>query len=269
MYYLIDFEFTINLGSILAFFVGIVTGVILVFIIYFLIVLFHLKKQEIITNDLNKEIDVKQIQDEIKASQIKFINLKKNSKEITFDCLKEVCLELMNRIAEMYYPESKNPLGELTIKEVILLDQYLMEKFDELLNKVGLKFAKKITINRLLQILNMKKSIDNNSIVKATKKYSKPFKQILFILQLINPVMWIRKGIINPSINLIIKKIYLMIIALVGQETYHIYSKQAFLDPVVDEDIEKLIEIIENEQKQEETSYKKINDKIKEKVGMK
>ena len=77
-----------------------------------------------------------QIDEEIKKSQIKFIEIKEESSEINIGTLKDVCLELMNNIALLYYPDSKRPLGELTIKEILLLDQYLVDKIDDILNKL-------------------------------------------------------------------------------------------------------------------------------------
>ena len=61
------------------------------------------------------------------------------------------------------------------------------------------------------------------------------------MLNAINPVVWVKKLIINPSINLITKQIILKLIQQIGQETYNVYSKQAFVDQDADEDIDAII----------------------------
>ena len=61
------------------------------------------------------------------------------------------------------------------------------------------------------------------------------------MLNAINPVVWVKKLIINPSINLITKQIILKLIQQIGQETYNVYSKQAFIDQDADEDIDAII----------------------------
>lgn len=258
---LINIDFTFNLGSLLAYLGGIISGVVLFVLFYFLYVMIYLKKQEIQISSKATNISKNQIDTEIKNSQMKFLEIKKELSEVNLDTLKDVCIELMNNIAALYYPESKRPLGELTIKELLLLDQYLVEKIENILNKFGLKFTKKVKFNTIINILNMKKNIDNNNVVKATKKVGKVTSNVISVLNIINPVVWFKKGIYAPAINLIIKKICLLVIATVGYETGHVYSKQAFLDPVLDEEMENLIKTIEGTALESENEEKK-KDKI-------
>ncbi|MBE6133003.1 MAG: hypothetical protein E7180_06450 [Erysipelotrichaceae bacterium] len=255
--FLVNFEFTINFGSLAAFLTGILCGVILFILIYFLYVMLYLNKKEInlhSNSDIVTEDDIKK---EIKKSQDKFLELKKSYGVITIDSLKDVTVELISNIAKLYYPDSKQPIAELTIKELILLDKYLIEKIDTLLNGIGFKFVKKIRLKRFLSILNMKQNLDKSNVVKATKKVGKFTSGVLFVLNFINPYKWIHLGVIKPTMNVIVNKICLLCISYVGEETCHIYSKQAFLDPVLDEDIEKLIQVIEEDSEEEVKETKK------------
>ena len=265
MNFLFEVEFTINLGSLFAFLTGIVSGIILFIMFYLLYVAIYLNKQEVIIENTSQNVTKEQVEEEIKKTQEKFLQIRKETHEVNFDTLKDLIINLMNSIARLYYPESKHPLSELTIKELLLLDEYLLTKIENLLNKVGLRFVKKIKLCKILDILNMKRAIDANNVVKATKKISKFSGKLMAILNFVNPVMWIKRGIINPSINLITKKICLLIIATIGQETHHIYSKQAFLDPILDNELEQLINVIEtdNTQSIETNSTSNKKDKIK------
>ena len=60
--------------------------------------------------------------------------------------------------------------------------------------------------------------------------------------------MWFKKLVVDPSINAITKKIVLVIIDVIGQETYHIYSKQAFLEPLDDQELQALLNKLEVEE---------------------
>ena len=44
------------------------------------------------------------------------------------------------------------------------------------------------------------------------------------------------------------QKIVLVIIDVIGQETYHIYSKQAFLDPLEDQELQALISKMQDDE---------------------
>lgn len=207
----------------------------------------YLNKKEINLHSNSDNITEEDIKNEIKKSQDKFLELKKTYGVITLESLKDVSIELVGNIAKLYYPDSKQPIAELTIKELILLDKYLIEKIENLLNGIGFKFVKKIRLKRFISILNMKQSLDKSNVVKATKKVGKFTSGILFVLNFINPYKWIHLGVIKPTMNVIVNKICLLCISYIGEETCHIYSKQAFLDPVLDEDIEKLIQVIEED----------------------
>ena len=132
--FLVNFEFTINFGSLAAFLTGILCGVILFILIYFLYVMLYLNKKEINLHSNSDIVTEDDIKNEIKKSQDKFLELKKSYGVITIDSLKDVTVELISNIAKLYYPDSKQPIAELTIKELILLDKYLIEKIDTLLN---------------------------------------------------------------------------------------------------------------------------------------
>lgn len=246
--YLFNFEFSFNLSTIIAFLIGIVSGIILLVLIYTLYVLITLNKKEvnITCSDLNN--DRIEVEEQIKKAQIKFLKIRKENKDISLEIFKYLLVDLMNDVAKIYYPNSEHPLSELTIKELILLSQYLSEKVESILDHFGLRFMKKIKMSSVIDILNMKRTIDHNNLIQATKKISNFSSKLWSLINFLNPVMWIKRGIINPSINLITKKICLLVISTVGIETYHIYSKQAFLDPILDKDIEKLIKTIEEEQ---------------------
>ena len=125
-----------------------------------------------------------------------------------------------------------------------------MKKIDKLMYKGPTKIIKKIKLSWVLQIINTKTKIDSTSVVKTAKKYKlgKVGNAISTALKFLNPAMWFKKLVVDPSINAITKKIVLVIIDVIGQETYHIYSKQAFLEPLDDQELQALLNKLEVEE---------------------
>ncbi|MGN1295702.1 MAG: hypothetical protein ACI4U5_04775 [Bacilli bacterium] len=247
---MIEFKFVINWASIFTFLFGICCGIVLLTLVYLLSTLKKIDKEAIIVGkEINKisSDEMKQIvEQDIKEAQNKFIELRKEENGISWETIKNVNLEMMNKIASHFYPESKQPLTELSIEELILLDRYIMDKLELILNKVKINMFKKLKLSTILKLLNLKQNVENNVVVKATKKYklNKVVEVGHTILNALNPGTWFKKLVYNPAISIITKNICLLLISQIGQETYHIYSKQAFMPEYSDEELDNLIRLI-------------------------
>lgn len=250
IFYMIEFKFVINWASIFTFLFGICCGIVLLTLVYLLSTLKKIDKEAIIVGkEINKisSDEMKQIvEQDIKEAQNKFIELRKEENGISWETIKNVNLEMMNKIASHFYPESKQPLTELSIEELILLDRYIMDKLELILNKVKINMFKKLKLSTILKLLNLKQNVENNVVVKATKKYklNKVVEVGHTILNALNPGTWFKKLVYNPAISIITKNICLLLISQIGQETYHIYSKQAFMPEYSDEELDNLIRLI-------------------------
>ena len=86
---------------------------------------------------------------------------------------------MMNKIASHFYPDSKKPLAELSIEELILLDRYIMDKLELILSKVKINMFKKLKLSTILKLLNLKQNVENNIVVKTTKKYKSLEKKLI------------------------------------------------------------------------------------------
>ena len=93
-----------------------------------------------------------------------------------------------------------------------------------------------------------KKKVEESKIYRAAKKVGVPkiMKYGGKVVGAINPVTWFRKAVINTSINAMTRKICIVVIGIVGEETVKVYSKALFdeetLLNVVDKDVKHLIE---------------------------
>ena len=249
-YYVVEFKFVINWASIFTFLFGICCGVVLLTLVYVLSTLKKIDDEAIIVGrEINKisSEEMKQIvESDIKEAQDRFIELRKEENGISWETIKNVNIQMMNKIASHFYPNSKKPLAELSIEELILLDRYIMDKLELILSKVKINMFKKLKLSTILKLLNLKQNVENNIVVKTTKKYklNKVVEVGHTIINALNPGTWFKKLVYNPAISLITKNICLLLISQVGQETYHIYSKQAFMPEYSDEELDNLIRLI-------------------------
>lgn len=210
---------------------GIIIGFVLCSSIYGILLLKSVNKKEKEIKELtNNKVDneIKTIIYDIKEDYV-------NSTEglpfkERFEILGSKIFETVNRIAGAYYPESKYPLYELTIEELILLVHYLSNRIDSIFDKTILAPFKKINISQIFKILDAKRKIDENKTVKTLKKakVGKVKNILMTTIKIINPITWLKKLVINSTVNFAIRKMSLLIVDIVAEETNNIYSKKIF-----------------------------------------
>lgn len=212
-------------------FAGIIIGFTICASIYGILLLKSINKKEKEikkVNELQTDNEVKIIIDDIKQNYI-------NSTEgmpfkERFEILGNKIFETINRIAGVYYPNSKYPLYELTIEELLMLTHYLSNRIDSIFDKPILAPFKKISISQIFNILDAKRKIDENKAVKTLKKakVGKIKNAIMTALKIINPITWLKKLVVSSTINFAIRKMSLLVVDIVAEETNKIYSKKIF-----------------------------------------
>ncbi|WP_162150718.1 hypothetical protein [Acholeplasma equifetale] len=247
---------TIDISGIITFFSGVIFGFIILALWYLVAVIASLNKSKKIKKVDEADIDQKEIEWLIDDAHTQFKN-KKLRDEVGFGRhLLNVSLDLSKDIAQKFYPNSKYPYLELTIDEAILLLSYVSKRFDELLEKPILKMFKGMTLRRIMTLNDAKLKIDNNLIVKKANQYklTKWYKNTMMVLNVVNPVYWFRRLIVNNVMGIILEKLGLVVISLTGEETYKVYSKKVFNQDVeIDSGIEDLYNEIESELKEDKS----------------
>lgn len=237
-------------SNIIIFLMGIIVGGIISGIIYLIIFFKSINKADKInqltsfkenivqTNDVNKLISgaKDQYKEETKDYGIVF----------KMEALKNIAWDLVKSIANVYYPDSKHPIYELSIDELIKLCYYITERIDKVFQGKILKNVRNFKISQIITIIETKKKIDDNKIIKASKKLNSSglYKAASATLNIVNPVYWARKIVVSSSVNFGSNKIANIIIDIVGEETAKVYSKHLF---VKENNISEDIADIENE----------------------
>lgn len=225
-------------SSVVVLLTGILIGFVLSLAIYLIIFIASIKSEE-------RKIDENKVKDEdvLKTELVeKVTELKTNflndstglsTKEKT-QMLGSAIYQTVNIIASTYYPESKYPIYELSVDELIVLLKYLSTRLDEVFSKNVLRLFRKMTVTQVFNFIDAKKKVEDNKIVKATIK-AKPHKIVSAItatLNYANPIYWFKRIFTNTVVNFTLNKIFILVIDIVADETSKAYSKSIYNEEI-------------------------------------
>lgn len=243
----------IDISNIINFLLGIVTGLITFTAVYVYLLVRgkNININEIKTPEI--DVEVEELEFIIHRKQRKLrTNIKSvgNIGKYTF----ELSYELIEEVAEYFFPNSPHPMLELSVNELLDLSHYITDRIDELLEKPLLKNTKNLRITKIMEVLDKKKAIEEMKFAKAAKKLhiGKVVKYGGAVLNALNPVYWFRKLVINTSVSVMTKKVCLVIIGIVGEETVKVYSKKLFEDPVSLDYVEREMKNIFDEDEEDD-----------------
>lgn len=233
---------------------GIILGFVICSTIYGVLIITSLNAKEHVRIDkeLNLDTDETKIKQDIEIIKQNFV---KETDGLTikerFESLGPAIMETVNIVASSYYPHSKYPLYELSISELILFLRYLSYRIEKVFDSPVLRPFKNMTISQIIKIIDIQKKINENKVVKTINNpVTNKFKKIMMgIVNYANPIYWIKKLVMGTTINLAIKKICLVVIDIVGDETNKTYSKAIFNQErtLYQEEIEQTINNIEGD----------------------
>ena len=228
--FLFDFESLISWGSLFGFLAGIFFGITTCGLFYIFLILQSMNKNRYLVKVQDYDIDGKEIELLVKQTQENFKDKKMRGEEGMVSYCYKLSKEMVIEIAKKFFPESKHPLMEISIDEALLLSTYVTKRLEELLDHKGLRLFRKLKISTIYGWTEVKTAIDENAIVKTTKKYkiTQKFKAAMGIMNIVNPVYWAKKVLVKKTTDILLKKICIITIGIVGEETYKIYSKRVF-----------------------------------------
>lgn len=235
--------FKIDFSTIISFLLGVVMGFIILLLVYALAVISSMRSKNFIAKTEKDDLTTQEIKDMVAQTQkaYKDKTLRKDLSRVSH-CY-SLSKDLAYGIAVRFYPESNHPFLELSINELTLLTGYITSRVDELLNHRGIRMLRKLKISTIVNLSSKTKELEESKAFQATKTISQNLNKAKYVLNIINPLNWGRKLVVDRVLNLIINQICLVIISIVGEETYKIYSKKVFHKEVeVDTGTEELME---------------------------
>ena len=251
VFYLTEVQIDLNLGSFITFGLGVFFGLVVFTLLYF-ITSFNVlnKKNETAIQELNKTTE-KDINDIIDKYVESFEDECNRRDSVPIEYFKESLLEMIIEVASVFYPNSKRPLTELSIDELITLNRYILNKLEELLSYPVVNLLRKLKLSLVFDILEKTNTIVESKPVQTAKelRLADIGGAILNVLNVLNPFLWFKKLVVEPGVNHLLRKAFKIIYIYLGQETYKIYSKKAMEEY---EDHKKLLTNFENDSKEVE-----------------
>lgn len=245
-----------DLSDLAILFFGIMIGFLLCMAIYIITVLSTLKRSdkiEPISLDHIENVKIRRVIDNAKEEYIELYSYVATGKKL--QAVGELSWQIIKDIAKIYYPDSQYPIYELSVDELIRLNYYITTRIEKLFSGKVLGTFKKVKISQILRLIDLKKRIEENKLVKLANKTKAPkiYKSVMAVLNIFNPGYWVRKMMISTTIDMTTNKIALIVLDVVGDETNKVYSKNQSIFSTED-DITKQIEEMEtfllNEEKE-------------------
>ena len=251
MIYLSIGPIEINLSSIISFSLGILTGFIVLLVIYMYAVFKNLNNQtehKISEDDVDESVILLLIEDAKKQ----FKQKEKRQKNGYAKHLYQISKDLGYDIASKFYPESKTPHLELTLDETLKLNHYITDRIDTLTQHKLLRLFRKYTLSYIYDVTTKTKKVKDNKLLKLAEKYgvNEIYKASITTINAVNPIYWLRRLANEQVLERILVQIGLAIISITGEETYKIYSKKVFNETVsIDSQTDDIYKILDDEMK--------------------
>lgn len=222
--------FDITFGGFINFFLGMVTGVI---VFLAMLTFFTFRGKRVNLEKIKRpegEFDENELVRLVESRQQLLKRNMRHSSEGAASLTVQASYELIEEISRYFFRDSKYPMLELSVHELIDLNRYISDRIDALLNVPVLKNAKNIRIIQIVKMYERKKYLEESRVAKAAKKYKfgKVLKYGGMALNAVNPVYWFRKLVINTSIEAMTRKVCVVVLGVVGEETTKVYSKKLF-----------------------------------------
>lgn len=240
--------FNIDFSTVLSFLIGILIGAVIICMIYALIVLSSLRNKKFLIKVEDDSLTSTEVKDMIVQAQKSFKDKDLRGELSRVNHCKNISMDLVYGIASRFFPKSKHPLLEISIDEVMMLSLYVKTRIEDILNRRGIRLLKKIKIGQIFDVTQKTTKVVNSKAFKVTKDVNNTFNTIKKIVNVVNPAWWVRKLIIDNTINVITDKLCVVIIAIVGEETYKIYSKTVFNQDVeIESNVDDIINSMNND----------------------
>ena len=235
--------FNIDFSTLISFILGVGIGMVILLLIYALIVVSSIRTKDFVIKTENDDLTTIEVKQMVADTQTAFKDKTLRQDQTRFAYCQQLSKDLAYAIAVRYYPKSKYPFFELSVNELTLLATYVAERVEQVLNHKGIRLIKKLKVSTIVDLTNKKKQIEESKAFQATVSIGTTFSKVKNFLNIINPINWGIKLIVDNIMNIILNQICLVVIGIVCEETYKIYSKKVFKKEVeIDTGTEAFIE---------------------------
>ena len=210
---MLSLSLNIELSNILNLLFGVILG-------FFIMVILACA---ILSNKLKKQNKSKEIRNISNKAYYTYFNTDKSAKDKIISSL----LYEVKEVSTLSYPDKENPIYELSINDIIFGLKTIQKKLKKIISYPLFKDIKNVHIATLL---SLEEKIAR-PVIKANKNKFIKFikfcmKVITSLINLINPIFYIRKIMNLIMIKRGKKDLILISLDFIGNTTYEIYNKE-------------------------------------------
>ncbi|XMB86972.1 hypothetical protein RJG79_04030 [Mycoplasmatota bacterium WC44] len=243
-----DWSKLINVSNVSAFLIGIFLGLFIAGIFYALLVLKAIKKTEKIKLRMPKSTDEAECLAIVERAK-KDYKQRKRYKSIgeRFLLTRDLSERIAYDIARYHFPDSKQPFLEISTYELLESIKYICSRIETILEKRPLNRLKDLSGIQVLTMFEFTDKVKENKTLQLARKAteSSVVKAAKGVMSVFSPSYFIRNTVVNSTLNLSIDTLCLVVLNIVGEEVYKVYSKKLFnkdVDGILDDEINKLLE---------------------------
>lgn len=233
----------LGLSHLVLFLLGLLSGAVIMVLVYLLILATSLKAPKIKVKVDEKKFTPDELNQLVEAKRVEFKEKAAKKSAVTqVGICKEVAGETITEIAKRFYPKSKHPMLELNVSEVLVLNRQVTARLEGLFDKPVIRWLRRVKISQVVGVYDLKKKIDENEPLQKILDFGKDAHGIMKIFRWNKPTTWVGFGL-GKLIDLASSKLCLAAISFVAEEGYKIYSKRFMNEDVeIDTGADKLLD---------------------------
>lgn len=139
--------------------------------------------------------------------------------------LSKEILILINSIAEIYYPNSENPIYELSIEQIFNLLREIVSLLRGVLSDLGIPHIEELRISQLKELIIIGGKVKDVYNIKGVKFSINCLNAAIKLQSFLTPIYWIKKGTKSLSISSLSQFLVKCLFEIIGKETANIYSE--------------------------------------------
>lgn len=233
---------------ILSFIVGLALGMVLICLIYALLIILSLRDKKYTVKVNPENLKEEEAMNMIHLAQASFKDKNLRGKMSKPQHFKRLTSDLVYGIASSFYPDSKYPLLEITLDEAIDLIGYVQKRLDDIFDKKLIKLLKKFKISDIVSMSLSTQTVMDSKAFKVTQSISAKASKVKKVIDIINPVNWFRRLVVDNAIKIVTNKLFLVTLGIVGEEAYKIYSKSVLkVETSIDSNVDEIVDSISDD----------------------
>jgi len=182
-------------------------------------------------------IGLRVIKDATEADEIAYSIVERYRKKIwrrvsintSFDiaAISDLCGSLISEIAHVYYPDSPRPELEVTVSDLLDLNERVIARVRRLMDKFPLNRLQGLRMSQVLSYHKVFSAVSGNIIVRSIRKKwaRRAARSAAIAARYANPKFWIMRGVTRGGREFAARYLLTSILTIAGEEAILLYRQ--------------------------------------------